>query len=337
MSRFVRGERRRVNQWATGPVVEFIRGRLNLSQRHQGCVATIGNFDGVHLGHRAVIDQLKRRSGEIERPSMVITFEPQPQEYFRGAEAPARLSPLRDKLALLSGVGVDYLLCLRFDRALAQTSAEAFIHRLLVEELDIHHLVVGDDFRFGHGREGDFHTLVEAGKEWGFSVEEADTYQVDGFRVSSTRIRETLKRTDFEEAERLLGRPFRISGRVIDGDKRGREWGFPTVNIAMDRRRTPFTGIFAVEVFGADEAAVRGVASMGVRPTLPGPRRALLEVHLLDFDGDLYGRRIEVEFLERIRDEEKFDSFDELRAQIAADIEKAQRFFNSRDTRAGTA
>lgn len=300
-------------------------------------MATIGNFDGVHLGHRAIIDQLKRRSAETGRRSMVIVFEPQPQEYFRGREAPARLSPLRDKVELLAALDVDYLLCLRFNRALAETSAADFIREVLVESLEIHHLVVGDDFRFGHGRRGDFATLVEAGRRSGFSVEAADTFQVDGVRVSSTRIRELLANADLEGARRLLGRPFRIAGRVAHGDKRGREWGFPTANIVMERRRTPFKGIYAVEVHGAGGAPTRGVASIGVRPTVPGPARALLEVYLLDFDGDIYGRRIEVEFLKRIRDEAKFDDFDALKARIALDVEEAERFFNNRHQRAGTA
>lgn len=300
-------------------------------------MATIGNYDGVHLGHRAVIRQLKRRSEELDRPSMVVVFEPQPQEYFRGSSAPARLSTLRDKLALLSGVGIDYLLCLRFSRALAQTSAEKFVREILVEALGVHHLVVGDDFRFGHGRKGDFTTLVEGGGRLGFSVEEAETLELGGERVSSTRIREALKSGRLKEAGMLLGRPFTISGRVIHGDKRGRDWGFPTANIDMDRRRPPFTGIYAVEVSGLSDAPLRGVASMGVRPTVPGPARALLEVHLLDFDGEIYGRRIEVGFLERIRDEERFESFDALRARIASDIRHAERFFRGRaaEDRAG--
>lgn len=300
-------------------------------------MATIGNFDGVHLGHRAVIAQLKRRSGELDRPAMVVEFEPQPQEYFKGRSAPARLTPLRDKLALFTELGVDYLLCLRFNRALAQTSAEDFVRDLLVDALGVHHLVVGDDFRFGHGRKGDFATLVEAGGRLGFSVEEADTFQVDGERVSSTRIREALRSGDFDLAERLLGRPFRVAGRVIHGDKRGREWGFPTANIPMDRRRMPFTGIYVVEVFGLGGEAVRGVASLGVRPTVPGPARALLEVYLFDFDADLYGRRIEVGFLHRIRDEERFESFDALKKQIAADIKQAERFFERRNEQASMA
>lgn len=317
--------------------MEFIRGRLNIRRRHRGCVATIGNFDGVHLGHRAVISQLQRRSTERGRPSMVMVFEPQPQEYFRGAAAPARLSPLRDKLALVSALGVDYLLCLRFKHALAQTSAGDFIRQLLVDELDIEHLVVGDDFRFGHGREGDFETLVEAGGRLGFSVEEADTYEVDGTRVSSTRIREVLRAGRLEEAERLLGHPFRVAGRVVHGDKRGRQWGFPTANVAMDGRRLPFTGIYAVEVHGLNGSPVKGVASIGVRPTVPGPEKALLEIYMLEFDEEIYGRRIEVGFLEKIRDEERFDSFEILRQQIGRDIERAERIFSGRDQKASTA
>jgi len=300
-------------------------------------MATIGNFDGVHLGHRAVIEQLKRRSQASGRPSMVIVFEPQPQEYFRGADAPARLSPLRDKLELLAAPRVDYLLCLRFNRRLADTSAADFIDKLLVEALAIDHLVVGDDFRFGQGRKGDFPTLVEAGQRRGFSVEHADTYEVDGARVSSTRIRRALASGDFDTVGRLLGRPFRIAGRVVHGDKRGREWGFATANIAMERRRPPFRGIYVVEVLGLNGPPVHGVASIGIRPTVPGPVKALLEVHLLDFDADIYGKRIEVEFLKRIRDEEKFESFDALKAQIALDVEQAEHFFNSRQPKAGTA
>ncbi len=317
--------------------MDFIRGRLNIDRRHRGCVATIGNFDGVHLGHRAVIAQLKRRSAELDRASMVVVFEPQPQEYFRGDAAPARLTPLRDKLALLSELGVDYLLCLRFNRSLAQTSAEDFMQELLVDALGVRHLVVGDDFRFGHGRKGDFATLVAAGERLGFSVEEADTFQVDATRVSSTRIRDVLKSADFDQAGRLLGRPFRVAGRVIHGDKRGRQWGFPTANIAMGRRRLPFTGIYAVEAFGIRAEPVRGVASIGVRPTVPGPARALLEVYLFDFDADLYGRRIEVGFLDKIRDEERFENFDALKTQIAADIRQADRFFDRRNKKASTA
>jgi riboflavin kinase/FMN adenylyltransferase len=268
---------------------------------------------------------------------MVIVFEPQPQEYFRGGSAPARLSPLRDKLALVSELGVDYLLCLRFNHALAQTSADDFIRGLLVDELGIEHLVVGDDFRFGHHRKGDFSTLVEAGGRLGFSVEEAATYEVDGSRVSSTRIREALKAGRLEEAGKLLGRPFRIAGRVAHGDKRGREWGFPTANLDMGHRRLPFTGVYAVRVFGLDDAPVRGVASIGVRPAVPGTDRALLEVHLLGFDREIYGRLIEVGFVEKIREEEWFESFDALKKQIALDIEQAERIFSVRNRKASTA
>jgi len=303
---------------------------LNIEPRHLGCVATIGNFDGVHLGHRAVIAQLERVGECFGQPSTVVVFEPQPQEYFRGAGAPARLTPLRDKLALLSDVGVDHLLCLRFGRVLAQTSAEDFIRQVLVDALGVRQLVVGDDFRFGHGRKGNFSTLLEAGRRLGFGVEEAETCQVDGERVSSTRIREALGAGRLQEAERLLGRPFRICGRVVHGDKRGRDWGFPTANVAMDRRRLPLTGIYAVQVSGAGPGPVNGVASIGVRPTVPGPARALLEVYLLDFDADIYGRRIEVGFLDRIRDEARFETFEALKSQIASDVRQARRFFEGR-------
>ncbi len=309
--------------------MELIRGLLNLKRRHCGCVASIGNFDGVHRGHQAVIRQLQRHSKTLSQPAVLITFEPQPQEYFAAADPPPRLITLREKLALLDGLGVDRVLCLRFFRTLAEMSAHAFIESVLVNGLGVKHLVVGDDFRFGHGRVGDFALLERAGRQYGFDVERTETYHLDGERISSTRIRQALQSGDLVRAEQLLGHPYRISGRVAHGDRRGRSWGFPTANIHLNRRKAPLTGIFMVEVDGIDAAPVAGVANLGNRPTLGGTR-TLLEVHLLDFDRDIYGRYVEVRFLCKLRDEKRFENLDALKTQIAHDVHQARSYFDSR-------
>jgi len=258
-------------------------------------------------------------------PAIVLTFEPHPQEFFAGASAPPRLSSLRDKLALFDELGVHRVLCLRFKRELAEMRAADFVARILVAGLGARHLVVGDDFRFGHDREGDFQFLVEQGGRHGFSVARTDTYEVGGARVSSTRVREQLARADFAAAAALLGRPYTISGRVLRGDQRGREWGFPTANLKVKRVNPPVTGTFAVLVAGVREDPVYGVANLGTRPTVDGTR-TLLEVHLLDFADDIYARRISVEFLTKLRDEQRFESLQALREQIARDKETATAF-----------
>lgn len=309
--------------------MELIRGGVNIQTRHRGCVASIGNFDGVHLGHRAIVNQLRLRSSEFGKPGLIIVFEPQPQEYFRKDSAPVRLSPLRDKLTFLDALGVERVLCLRFNQKLAQTSAEDFIHKLLIERLGIYHLVVGDDFRFGRGRGGDFNLLAEFGERFGFSVESAETFEVAGERVSSTRIRQALSEGQLDLAASLLGRGFQISGRVTHGAKRGREWGFPTANIALRQRKIPFSGIFAVQVTGINTGAIPGVANLGIRPMIPGSD-LLLEVYLLDFNENIYGKRVNVEFLKKLREEQKFDTVDALIQQIQLDVENTKQFFDGR-------
>lgn len=306
--------------------MELIRGFHNLQPQHCGCVATIGNFDGVHLGHQAVLGQLAAAAGRLNLPTVVITFEPQPQEYFGAAAETPRLTRLREKLQAMRRYSVDRVLCLPFNRRLATLPAEDFIRKLLVEGLGVKYLVVGDDFRFGHQRQGDFAMLKQAGERYGFQVVSMHSFHVDGERVSSTRVREALAQGDMRTAEKLLGRTYRMSGRVARGDRRGRELGFPTANIHLHRQATPVRGVFAVEMFGISGEPVAGVANVGMRPTIDGTR-TLLEVHLFDFVADIYGAYVEVVFLHKLRDEVRFASLEALKQQIALDVEAARRFF----------
>ncbi|MCB1774050.1 MAG: bifunctional riboflavin kinase/FAD synthetase [Gammaproteobacteria bacterium] len=302
----------------------LIRGLHNLRSAHRGCVATIGNFDGVHLGHQAVFAALKARARAAGLPATVITFEPQPLEFFRPEQAPARLTRLREKIEAIAACGIERVVLIRFNHAFAAIEASDFVRDTLVGKLGIRHLYVGDDFRFGRGRGGDFDLLRRLGEVHGFGVESLDTVACDGERVSSTRIREALQRGDLGHAAHCLGRRYRICGRVAHGHKRGRTIGFPTMNVPLLRRSTPLRGVFAVEVHGLDTPALPGVANMGNRPTLEGDDRFLLEVHLFDFDGDVYGRHLRVEFVHRIRDERRFASLDELKAQILRDATAAR-------------
>lgn len=306
--------------------MELIRGLQNIRPKHHGCVATIGNFDGVHLGHQAVLGQLAEKAAELCLPTALITFEPQPMEYFVPDKVPARLTRFREKMLALQRYSVDRVCCLSFNDKLAKLSAEDFIEQILVEKLGVKYLVVGDDFRFGQNRSGTFDMLIEAGKKYGFQVVSMHTFEIDDERVSSTRIRKSLEKGDMTTAEKLLGRCYRMSGRVAHGEKLGRELGFPTANIHLHRHASPLQGIFVVEVFGLDQEPISGVASVGTRPTI-NETKVLLEVFLLDFDQDIYGRHIQVSFLKKLRDEEKFDSLDELTKQIQMDVEQAQAYF----------
>ncbi|WP_018954715.1 bifunctional riboflavin kinase/FAD synthetase [Thioalkalivibrio sulfidiphilus] len=308
--------------------MELIRGAHNLRPRHRGTVATIGNFDGLHLGHQAVLGQLAEKAAELGLPTTVISFEPLPREYFLGDKAPPRLQRFRDKFLALRRFSVDRLLCLRFDRGLAEQEAEAFVEELLVERLGVKYLVVGDDFRFGRKRSGDFQLLQALGQRHGFHVAHMHSFQVDGARVSSTRIREALAAGDMETAQKLLGRPYRLNGRVAHGDKRGRTIGFPTANLRMGPRPLAVRGVYAVEVFGLNGDPVRGVANVGTRPTVGGLENRL-EVHLFDVDANLYGRVLHVDLLARIREEQRFESLDALKAQIARDVDQARAFFGT--------
>ncbi|WP_010489674.1 bifunctional riboflavin kinase/FAD synthetase [Pseudomonas sp. S9] len=303
--------------------MQLVRGLHNLRPQHRDCVATIGNFDGVHRGHQAILARLRERAAELGVPSCVVIFEPQPREFFGPDTAPARLTRLRDKLALLAAEGVDRVLCLAFNRRLRELSAAEFVHKVLVEGLGVRHLEVGDDFRFGCDRAGDFAFLSAAAKREGFSVEAATTVELDGIRVSSTRVREALQNADFSLAEHLLGRPFQIAGRVLHGKKLGRQLNAPTANIQLKRHRVPLTGVYLVST-EIDGKTWPGVANIGVRPSVDSDGRAHLEVHLLDFAGDVYGRRLTVAFHHKLRDEQRFASLEALKTAIAADIAAAR-------------
>jgi riboflavin kinase / FMN adenylyltransferase len=306
----------------------IIRGFHNLPAASQGCVATIGNFDGVHLGHQAVLTQLAMKGDTLGVPAVVITFEPQANEFFSPENAPARLSRFREKVEALRAYSIQQLCVLRFNQKLAQMTAQDFIQRLLVDGLNVRYLVVGDDFRFGKDRQGDFALLQQAGQQFGFQVVNMHTFAVDLVRVSSTRIREALKAGDLMLAEKLLGRPYRMSGRVAHGDKRGRTMGFPTANIHLHRCKVPLSGVYAVQLFGIDGEPIAGVANVGVRPTVSGDNKALLEVHLFDFDRDIYGEHVQVHFLHKLRDEQKFSDLTALISQIEQDCSEAKKYFS---------
>lgn len=306
--------------------MELIRGLHNLRPRHCGSVVTIGNFDGVHRGHQVILSQLQAAGAALGLPDTVMIFEPQPQEFFQGDNAPARLMHWRDKVDALAAAGVARVLCVRFDAKLRALTARQFIQQLLVDGLGCRHLVIGDDFRFGCDRSGDFAVLQAAGREFGFAVNNTDTVSVAGDRVSSTRIRTALAAGDFALAETLLGRPYAVSGHVMHGDKIGRTLGVPTANIPSRRRVSPVRGIFAVTVEGIGAVPVYGAASVGKRPTVQGLDERV-ETHLLDFAGDIYGKRISVVFRHKLREELKFGSLEELKTAMAKDIADTRQYF----------
>jgi riboflavin kinase / FMN adenylyltransferase len=308
--------------------MQVIRGLHNLRSEHRGCVATIGNFDGVHLGHQAVFRHLREQAERLGLPTTVVTFEPQPMEFFSSESAPARLTRLREKLQAMSDAGIDRVVLLEFGAKLASMEAGEFVQRLLVEGLDVRYLFVGDDFRFGKGRSGDIDMLRAVGKEHDFAVENMNSFVVGEERVSSTLIRETLARGALEDASHYLGRPYRICGRVAHGDERGRSIGFPTANINLHRKVSPLHGVYAVRVGGLRDQQLPGVANIGNRPTVKGDTRHLLEVHLFDFAGDIYGEHLDVEFCKKLRDEKKFDNFEQLMHQIEQDAVAARKFFH---------
>ena len=290
-------------------------------------VLAIGNFDGVHLGHRALLERLVAEARRRGLPPAVMTFEPHPRELFAPEQAPARLTSLREKLALLEGCGVEEVFLLHFSRKLAGLTAEEFIERVLVRGLAVRHLIIGYDFRFGKGRAGDFGMLQAAGQMHGFGVEAMHTIEINGERVSSSAVRDALGVCDLEHAARLLGRPYNISGRVVHGDKIGRKIGCPTANIQLKRKRVALTGVFAATVSGLDKRHLPGASSLGVRPTLGQGLKPVLEVHLFDFDQQIYGAHVTVHLLHKLRDEMKFASFDELTAQIARDVQATKDYF----------
>ncbi len=306
--------------------MRVIRGLHNLRDTDRGCVATIGNFDGVHLGHQAILDQCREKAAALGVPVAVVVFEPQPREFFAGDQAPPRLTRLREKVRLLGQAGVDRVLCLPFNDALRRLTGEAFIERVLIEGLAVRHLVVGDDFRFGCDRRGDFHLLVEMGERRGFGVEHTRTFTLDDERVSSSRVRTLLASGNFVAAFAMLGRPYQLGGRVVPDLKLGRTIGVPTANLPQPALPLALHGVYAVITELPDGRRLPGVANIGWRPTLGGTR-PVLEVHLFDFDGDLYGERLTVFPCAKLRGEVKFDDLDTLKVQIAADQKRARAFF----------
>jgi riboflavin kinase/FMN adenylyltransferase len=295
---------------------------------------TIGNFDGVHLGHQAMLAELKRAAGRLGVPACVLTFEPHPREFFAPDKAPTRLTSLREKLELLASCGIERAHLCRFDYRFAQITAEDFIERVIARGLGARWLLAGDDFRFGARRAGDLVMLKQYAPRLGLEVSTMASVMQDGERVSSTAVRRALAAGELARAKRLLGRAYSISGRVVRGDGLGRKLGFPTANVQMKHNRPPLGGIFAVWLHGAAAGPVRGVASLGVRPTVKQQGAPVLEVHALDFEGDLYRRHVRVEFLSKFRDEEKYADLATLTRKIALDVENARAYFSRQDAQA---
>lgn len=310
------------------------------------CVATIGNFDGVHLGHQAIIQQVISEAKVRQLPALIIVFEPQPMEFFKGDEAPARLMRFREKFQALSAYNLDYIFCLKFDAALSQLSAKEFVQNVLVSHLNIDHLVIGDDFRFGSDRQGDYRLLCHLSKDLGFTVENTQTILAKescsadseecpleegdvSQRASSTFIRELLSLGEFTKVEQLLGRPYSVCGRVKHGQKLGRQLGFPTANIDLKRVSSPLSGVYAVSLYlRSENRIIYGVANVGCKPTV-GQFKPSLEVHLFEFNKDIYGEYVEVQFHQKLRDEQKFSGIEQLKKQIEIDSRAARVFFTS--------
>lgn len=329
---------------------EFLHGLHRLKSQHRGCVATIGSFDGVHRGHQAVLRQVKDKAKELQLPSLVMVFEPQPYEYFSKHGAPARLMRLREKVQALFNNDINRVLCLKFNEGLRSLTAQEYIEKVLVSGIGIKHLVVGDDFRFGCDRSGDFEMLLKAGKQYGFSVCDTNTQLERNERISSTRIRKLLSNSELNKAGELLGKPYSVTGRVTYGKQLGRTIGFPTLNIGLGRYRSPVDGVYAVTVRrdsgsndeheaererdDSDESSDQlwqGVANVGVRPTVDGASKPLLEVHLLDRNINLYGAFLEVEFKYKIREEKRFSGIEELTLQIQKDAQSAREYFRANE------
>lgn len=305
--------------------MKLLRGVSHLPDFKKGVVATIGNFDGVHLGHQNLLSSLKKQAILMDLPLVVILFEPQPREYFQKAKAPVRLSSLREKLDMLKSCQVDYVYCIKFDEAFAQTTATQFCTRYLFSSLNIKYLLVGEDFHFGKDREGDVSLLKTLGAQHSCDVEVASDFTLGLDKVSSTKIRQALHQGDLRLASKYLGRIYSLCGRVLKGDGRGRQWGIPTANLSLHRASLPLKGVFVVQA-RIGSRSYQGVANAGSRPTVDGTKN-ILEVHLFDFNQSIYGELLQVFFLHKLRDEVKFTSVDVLIAQIHSDIAAAKTFF----------
>lgn len=306
--------------------MKLLRGVQHLTEFDKGVVATIGNFDGVHLGHQNLIKSLKNIANRTNLPLVLILFEPQPSEYFQKDKVPARLSSLREKLNILRECQVDYVYCIKFDDILAQTTASDFALRYLFTTLKVKYFLVGEDFRFGKSREGDVNLLRSLGEQHGCDVQTFQDFCIEHDRISSTKIRLALHQGDLGLAAKFLGRTYSLCGRVIRGDGRGRQWGIPTANLSLHRLSLPLHGVFVVKV-QLRSKIVYGVANIGKRPTVDGSKN-ILEVYLFDFDDSIYGELLQVFFLHKLRDEVKFTSVDALITQIHNDIAAAKAFLN---------
>ena len=309
--------------------MEIINGVHNITPEHHGNVVTLGNFDGVHRGHQMLLRKLRERGDELGLPSTLITFEPQPREYFAGAQVPPRLTRLREKVFLLEQTGLQRMVLLPFNEKTATTPATWLTEKLLYEYLGAQYVVVGDDFRFGRGREGDFALIKAEGERFGYAVANMDTHEYGGERVSSTRVRSVLAASDFELAETLLGHEYFIMGRVVYGRQLGRQLGVPTANIRLQRYKAALEGVYCVTVDGIEELkgqTYQGIANIGVRPTVDG-KEPLLEVHVFDFSGNLYGQLLTIKFKHKLRDEQTFGSIEALKEQIERDLQDAQGWF----------
>jgi riboflavin kinase / FMN adenylyltransferase len=307
--------------------MRLIRGFAGMRGLKRGCVTTIGSYDGLHLGHQALIERVAQHGRRAGVPAVLLTFEPLPREYLQPQDPPARLTSLRERWRILSPGPLDYLCLLRFGEALRNLSADSFAE-LLARDLRAGTVVVGHDFRFGRNGAATAEVLAAAGRRLGFVVDVVAPVQTDGERISSSAVRAALAGGDFTAAQRALGRPWSMRGRVMRGERLGRTLGFPTANLALERARSPVQGVFAVRVHGIAVAALPGVASLGTRPTVAGTRR-LLEAHVFDFNGDLYGREIAVEFAAKLRDEETFASLEALTEQMHRDAREARRILNA--------
>ena len=312
--------------------MRLIKGIPRTRAYKNGCVLTVGNFDGVHLGHKAVIKKLAERGKALGLPVVILMFEPQPLEYFLADKAPPRLTRLREKVVRFAKLPVDDLVIVRFNKQIADYDAEQFIDEMLVERLNVKHLVIGDDFRFGKARQGDFAMLKDKGLVHGFTVEDTGSLQVEGHRVSSTLIRNALAVGELNKAEAMLGYRYSICGRVSHGDKRGRTIGYPTANIRIASKSSPINGVFAVTMTDINGMEVEGIANVGVRPTVDGSNKLILETFLFDFDNDIYGHQVTVNFNQKIRAERRFQTVDELKAQIADDVAVAKNIFAAQTT-----
>jgi len=310
--------------------MQLIRGFPHLKPFTKGCVLSIGNFDGVHSGHKAVIEKLALQGKAMSLPVVIMLFEPQPLEFFLSDNAPSRLMRLREKITQLKRLPIDNLLVVKFDTTIANHKAEDFVKDFLADKLNVKHLIIGDDFHFGKARRGNFTLLKKMGQELGFKVEDTQSFIVDKNRVSSTQIRDALSAGDLSKAKLMLGRDYSVCGRVAYGNKIGRTIGFPTANIQMLRKKTPISGVFAVTMTGIDNKEVLGIANVGTRPTVSGKNKVILETHLFDFNQDIYGQYVEIHFKQKIRDEICFESLNDLKIQIEKDCIIAKQALTSR-------